>query len=169
MNRNKDLSRLRVAFALKCITGQQCGPWNLITLVTQGTGDDKYYLVYTLHFVMITSAAHHWFPPINWRTPGSTGPILLAYWEWLEEGSCRWPPPPLIQDGHHGNHLGFGFRRLSEELTSWLVRFFLWLIVSDWRKVPVDDQHRRCHGGHLGFGFRRLYDEPLTRLVISRQ
>jgi hypothetical protein len=32
--------------------------------------------------------------------------------------------PPLLQDGHHGSHLGFGFCRLSHELLGRLVLFF---------------------------------------------
>jgi hypothetical protein len=45
--------------------------------------------------------------------------FFVAYWGWLmEEGSCRWPAPPLIQDGCH---LGFGFCQLSNKHLSWLV------------------------------------------------
>jgi hypothetical protein len=40
---------------------------------------------------------------------------LVAHWGQLEEGSFWWP---LIQHGHNGSHLGFGFRRLSDERLS---------------------------------------------------
>jgi hypothetical protein len=36
--------------------------------------------------------------------------------------------PPLIQHGRYGSHLGFGFRRLSDERLRRLVRFFSWVI-----------------------------------------
>jgi hypothetical protein len=32
---------------------------------------------------------------VNWSE------IYVGYWGWLEEGSCRWPVPLLIQDGCH--------------------------------------------------------------------
>jgi hypothetical protein len=49
---------------------------------------------------------------------------LVAHWGWLEEGSFRWPVPLLIQHGHYGSHLGFAFRRLSDECLCRLVQFF---------------------------------------------
>jgi hypothetical protein len=70
---------------------------------------------------MITSATHPrwrlrppswiWSPLIFWPMPGSTG---LICW-WLEDGSFQWL---LIQHGRYGSHLGFGFRRLSDERLS---------------------------------------------------
>jgi hypothetical protein len=39
----------------------------------------------------------------------------------LEESSFRWSAAPLIQDGHYCRHLGFGFRRFSDQR---LVQFF---------------------------------------------
>jgi hypothetical protein len=77
---------------------------------------------------------------VNWSD------FSVAYWGWLEEGSFWWSAPPLIQDGHqffggslggdlrkvpliqHGHnssHLGFGFRRLSDECLRRLVRVFV--------------------------------------------
>jgi hypothetical protein len=51
--------------------------------------------------------------------------------------------PPLIQDGLHSSHLGFGFHQLSDKRLGRLLRFFLWLIGGEWRKIPFDDQCRR--------------------------
>jgi hypothetical protein len=48
---------------------------------------------------------------------------LVAHWGRLEEGSFRWPVPPLIQHGHYGSYLRFGFRRLSDERMLRLVQF----------------------------------------------
>jgi hypothetical protein len=42
----------------------------------------------------------------------------VAYWGWLVEGSFWWSAPPLIQHCRFGSHLGFGFRRWSDERLS---------------------------------------------------
>jgi hypothetical protein len=65
-----------------------------------------------------------WFPSIIGQTPGSIDPIFLwLVGGWLEEGSFRWSPPPLIQDGRYGRHLRFGFRRLQDKRLGRLIRF----------------------------------------------
>jgi hypothetical protein len=51
-------------------------------------------------------------PWVNWSN------LFVAYWGWLEVGCCPWPVPLLIQDGHYGSHLWFGFRQLSDERLS---------------------------------------------------
>jgi hypothetical protein len=48
----------------------------------------------------------------------------VAYWGWLEEGSFWSSALQLIQDGHYGRHLGFGFYRLEEKRLGHLIRFF---------------------------------------------
>jgi hypothetical protein len=73
-----------------------------------------------------------WFPSIRGQTPWvDWSDFLWLIGGWLEEGYFRWTAPPLIKDGHDGRHLGFGFRRLSDERLGRLVRFvceLLWLI-----------------------------------------
>jgi hypothetical protein len=77
---------------------------------------------------MINSAAHLrwlpswiWFPLIFWPTFGLTGGSLGV----TGGRSFRWLALPLIQHGRYGSHLGFGFRRLSDERLRRLVQFCL--------------------------------------------
>jgi hypothetical protein len=62
--------------------------------------------------------------------------FLVAHWAWLEEGSFRWSPPPLIQDGRYALHLGFGLHWFSAQRLGRLVSFF----GGNWWKVPFDDR-----------------------------
>jgi hypothetical protein len=67
------------------------------------------------------------FPLIFSPTPGSTGPI---FWWLIGVTGGRFlsiPAPPLIRHGRYGSHLGFAFRRLSDERLRRLVHFW-WLI-----------------------------------------
>jgi hypothetical protein len=69
-------------------------------------------------------AAILYLVPINYLTNAwvNRSDFFVAYWGWLEVGSCWWPAPPLIQDGRYGSHLRFGFHQLSDEPLSWVCR-----------------------------------------------
>jgi hypothetical protein len=74
-------------------------------------------------FKMASTAAILDLVSVDYLTNASVdwSDLFVAYWAWLEVGSCRWLALLLTQDG---SHLGFGSRRLSDERLSWLVRFF---------------------------------------------
>jgi hypothetical protein len=61
--------------------------------------------------------------------------FMVALWGWLEEGSFRWPSPPLNQHGLSGS----SFRWFSDQILGRLVRFFM-ALWGDWRKIPFYDQ-----------------------------
>jgi hypothetical protein len=71
------------------------------------------------HLVSVNYRTNAWVDSNDWSD------FSVAYWGWLEEGSFRWSAPPLIQDGHYGSHLGFGFRRLQDKRLGQLIWFFL--------------------------------------------
>jgi hypothetical protein len=62
--------------------------------------------------------------------------FFVAYWGWVEEGSLRWPGPPLIQDGRYGSHLGFSLCRLSDKCLGRQVWFFCGLLRVTGGRVP---------------------------------
>jgi hypothetical protein len=69
---------------------------------------------------------------------------------------------PLIQNGRHSNHLGFGFRRLFDKLLSRLVRFFCGLLgVSAGRLLSMTSA-----AAHSGWPLRQpSWTERLGQLV----
>jgi hypothetical protein len=67
---------------------------------------------------------------VNYRTNAwvDWSDFSVANWWWLEEGSFWWSAPPLIQAGHYGCHLGFGFRQLQDKCLGRLIRFLCGLL-----------------------------------------
>jgi hypothetical protein len=108
---------------------------SIIWLTPQSTGPIFWWLIWgewrkvsfndqhCCSIKMATAPAILDLVPINYLTNVCVNwsDFLVAYWGWLEVGSCRWSVLPPIQDG---SHLGFGSRPLSDERLSRLVRFF---------------------------------------------
>jgi hypothetical protein len=75
-----------------------------------------------------------WFLSIDDKCLGHSSDFSVAYWGWLVEGSFRWSATPLIQHCRYGSHLGFGFRRLSDECLSTGPIF--WCLIGDHQSSP---------------------------------
>jgi hypothetical protein len=109
---------------------------------------------------------HKHLVSINYRTNAwvDWSDFSVAYWGWLEEGSFRWSPPPLIQDGRLARHLGFGLLWFSNQRLGRLVRFFSGSLGVTGGKFLSMTAHPTwpLRQPSWGFGFRRLSDKRLS-------